>query len=80
MVVQRKEIPRAEGDSDIDLPSIGTEGATAQTFVKLARKGQFGLMARAESDKDTEAVMVVARSLQFSCAQKYHPLAMEDLK
>ena len=75
-----REIARVDGESDIALPSVGTEGATAQTFIKLAREGQFGLMVHAKSDKDTEAIMVVARRLQFSYAQKYHMLAMEDLK
>ena len=75
-----REIARVDGESDIALPSVGTEGATAQTYITLAREGQFGLMVHAESDKDTEAVMVVARPLQFSFAQKYHMLAMEDLK
>jgi hypothetical protein len=75
-----REIARVDGESDIALPSVGTEGATAQTFIKLAREGQFGLMVHAKSDEDTEAVMVVARPLQFSFAQKYHMLAMEDLK
>ena len=75
-----REIARVDGESDIALPSVGTEGATAQTFIKLAREGQFGLMVHAKSDEDTEAVMLVARPLQFSFAQKYHMLAMEDLK
>ncbi|MDP1742971.1 RNA-binding protein [Polaromonas sp.] len=75
-----REIGRVDGDSDVDLPSVGTEGATVQKYVKLARQGQHGLMVHAASDKDTERVMSVVRTLPFSYAQKYHILAMEDLE
>ena len=75
-----REIGRVDGDSDVDLPSVGTEGATVQKYVKLARQGQHGLMVHAASDKDTERVMSVVRTLPFSYAQKYHMLAMEDLE
>ena len=75
-----REIGRVEGESDVDLPSVGTEGATVQKYVKLARAGQHGLMVHAASDKDTERVMSVVRKLPFSYAQKYHMLAMEDLE
>lgn len=76
-----REIAPSDGDdTDLDLPSVGTESATAQKFVKLARAGQFGLMVHAKSDEDAEIVMSVVRLLPFSYAQKYHMLAMEDLK
>jgi len=75
-----REIGRVDGDSDVDLPSVGTEGATAQKYIKLARQGQHGIMVHAASDKDTERVMSVVRTLPFSYAQKYHMLAMEDLE
>ncbi|MDP3356212.1 MAG: RNA-binding protein [Polaromonas sp.] len=75
-----REIGRVDGDSDVDLPSVGTEGATVQKYIKLARQGQHGLMVHAASDKDTERVMSVVRTLPFSYAQKYHILAMEDLE
>jgi len=75
-----REIGRVDGDSDVDLPSVGTEGATVQKYIKLARQGQHGLMVHAPTDKDTERVMSVVRTLPFSYAQKYHMLAMEDLE
>ena len=75
-----REIGRVDGDSDVDLPSVGTEGATVQKYIKLARQGQHGIMVHAASDKDTERVMSVVRTLPFSYAQKYHMLAMEDLE
>jgi hypothetical protein len=75
-----REIGRVDGDSDVDLPSVGTEGATVQKYIKLARQGQHGIMVHAASDNDTERVMSVVRTLPFSYAQKYHMLAMEDLE
>ena len=75
-----REIGRVDGDSDVDLPSVGTEGATVQKYIKLARQGQHGLMVHAPTDKDTERVRSVVRTLPFSYAQKYHMLAMEDLE
>ena len=75
-----REIGRVDGDSDVDLPSVGTEGATVQKYIRLARQGQHGLMVHAPSDEETESLMSVVRTLPFSYAQKYHMLAMEDLE
>lgn len=75
-----REIGRVDGESDMILPSVGTEGHTVQTYVKLARQGHHALMVRAPSDKETERVMTVVRKQPFSYAQKYHMLAMEDLE
>ncbi len=75
-----REIGKVDGESDVVLPSVGTEGHTVKTYVKLAREGQHGLMVRAPSDKETERVMAVVRKQPFSYAQKYHMLAMEDLE
>ena len=75
-----KEIGKVDGDSDIDLPSIGTEGGTIQRYIDLARKGQCALMVKVDSDEETERVMKVARLASFSYAQRYHLLAIEDLE
>jgi hypothetical protein len=74
------EIACVDSYSDVGLPSVGTEGATAQKYIELAREGHFGLMVHAESDQETEDVMVVVRALPFSHAQKYHMRAMQDLE
>jgi hypothetical protein len=74
------EIACVDSYSDIGLPSVGTEGATAQKYIELAREGHFGLMVHAESDKETADVMEVVRALPFSYAQKYHMLAMQNLE
>ncbi|MDO8372617.1 MAG: RNA-binding protein [Polaromonas sp.] len=75
-----REIGKVDGDSDVALPSVGTEGATVQKYVTLAREGQHALMVHAPSEKETERVMTVVRKQPFSYAQKYHMLAMEDLE
>lgn len=75
-----REIGKVDGDSDVALPSVGTEGATVQKYVTLAREGQHALMVHAPSEKETERVMAVVRKQPFSYAQKYHMLAMEDLE
>lgn len=75
-----REIGRVDGESDMSLPSVGTEGHTVHTYVKLARQGQHALMVHAPSEKETERVMTVVRKQPFSYAQKYHMLAMEDLE
>ena len=75
-----KEIGKIDGDSDIELPSVGTEGATVRKYVDLARKGQCALMVKVGSDEETERVMQAARPAAFSYAQRYHLLAIEDLE
>jgi hypothetical protein len=75
-----REIGQIDGDSDLALPSVGTEGATVHKYVDLARAGHHALMVHAPTDKDTERVMKVVRKQPFSYAQKYHLLAIEDLE
>jgi len=75
-----REIGKVEGDSDIALPSVGTEGATVHKYVDLARKGHCALMIKVDSDEETERVMQSARRAPFSYGQRYHLLAMEDLE
>lgn len=75
-----REIGKVDGESDVTLPSVGTEGATVRKYVDLAREGHFALMVKAPSDKDTQRVMAAIASLPFSYGQKYHILAIEDLE
>jgi hypothetical protein len=74
-----REISKVHGKSDVALPSVGTEGATAHKYLDLAREGHHALMVRVPSARDTERVKSAMRKLPFSYAQKYHLLAMEDL-
>lgn len=78
MVLQH--IGKVEGDSDIALPSVGTEGATVRKYVDLARLGHCALMIKVKSDQEVETLMTVARKVPFSYGQRYHLLAMEDLE
>ena len=75
-----RDIGKVEGDSDVVLPSVGTEGATVRKYVDLAGKGHCALMVKVESDEEAERVMQSARSASFSYGQRYHLLAMEDLE
>lgn len=75
-----KEVGKVDGDSDVALPSVGTEGATVRKYIDLARKGHCALMVKVSSDEDTEQVMQAARGASFSYGQRYHFLAMEDLE
>ncbi|MES2423051.1 MAG: RNA-binding protein [Pseudomonadota bacterium] len=75
-----KEIGQSDGESDVALPSVGTEGATAQKYVNLAREGHHALMAKVDSDEEAEALMQEARKHSYSYAQRYHLLAIEDLE
>ena len=75
-----KDIGKVEGDSDVELPSVGTEGATVRKYVDLARTGHCALMVKVDSSEETEIVMQSARSASFSYGQRYHLLAMEDLE
>ena len=75
-----REIGKVEGDSDIALPSVGTEGATVRKYVDWARKGHCALLVKVDSDDDTELVMKAARQSSFSYGQRYHLLAMQDLE
>jgi hypothetical protein len=75
-----REIGRIDGENSVELPSVGTEGATVHKYINLAREGHHALMVRAPSDDDAERLMTVVREFPFSYAQKYHMLAIEDLE
>ena len=74
-----RDIGKSEDGSDIPLPSVGTEAATVRSFESLARKGHHGLVVEADSREDTERLMQVVRRVEFSLAQKYRTLVIEDL-
>lgn len=75
-----RQIGHIDGETEVDLPSVGTEGATAQKYVQLARQGHHALMVEIPSDEHAEDLMVAARKVPFSYGQRYHLLAMEDLE
>lgn len=77
-----KEIGKITDDdsSAVALPSVGTEGATVNKYINLARQGHHALMVKASSDDDSERMMSVVRELPLSFGQKYHMLVIEDLE
>jgi hypothetical protein len=75
-----EDIGKADGHSDVNLPRVGTEGATVHKYVDLAREGHHALMIPVPSKDATERIMEVVRTVPFSYAQKYHSLAIEDLE
>ena len=75
-----REIGKIEGESTVELPSVGTEGTTVQKYINLAREGHHALMVKAASDDDAERLMTVVREFPSPYAQKYHMLAIEDLE
>jgi hypothetical protein len=75
-----KEIGKVDGDDDSALPEVGTEGATVQRYVNLARKGHHALMVAITDSEAAEKIMVEIRKTPFSFAQRYHMLAIEDLE
>ena len=65
--------------ADLPLPSVGAEATSVRKYVELARQGHCALMVYASKAKESEAVMVVLRTVPFSCAKKYRTLVIEDL-
>jgi hypothetical protein len=63
-----------------NLPSVGTESATVDKYIELARQGHHALMVRVHSDVETEQVMQAVRKVPFSYGQRYHFLVIEDLE
>jgi hypothetical protein len=74
------QVGKADDQSDVALPSVGTEGATVRKYVDLAREGHHALMIPTPSQEATERIMAVVRQVPFSYAQRYHLLGIEDLE
>lgn len=75
-----KEIGKIDGDSHASLPDVGTEAATVQRYVNLARQGHHALMVKMPDAKVAERIMTEVRKTSFSFGQRYHMLAIEDLE
>lgn len=74
------QVGKADDQSDVALPSVGTEGATVRRYVDLAQQGHHALMIPTPSQDATEQIMEVVRKVPFSYAQRYHLLVIEDLE
>lgn len=73
------EIAATVGEADSPLPSAGTDGATVRAYMKLAEKGQHGLLVRTEEDEQIERLMAVVSESNYTMAQRYRTLVIEDL-
>jgi hypothetical protein len=75
-----RQIGKADDESDVKLPSMGTEGATVRKYVDLAREGHHALMIPTPSQDSADRIMAVVRQVPFSYGQWYHMLVIEDLE
>lgn len=75
-----RQIGKADDESDVKLPSMGTEGATVRKYVDLAREGHHALMISTPSQDSADRIMAVVRQVPFSYGQWYHMLVIEDLE
>lgn len=75
-----RDVCQVKDDSDVELPAVGTEGATVRKYLDLARQGHAALLVKVGSSEEAEQLMRSARSAGFSYGQRYHLLAMEDLE
>ncbi|MGY8904335.1 MAG: RNA-binding protein [Burkholderiales bacterium] len=74
-----RDIGKVNGESDVVLPSVGTEGATVQKYVSLARQGHCALLIHMGNSEKAERVMQAVHKVPFAYGQRYHLLAIEDL-
>jgi len=73
------QIVRTVGNSDVPLPSAGTEADTVRRFAQYASQGHYALLVKAPDNEDSERVMAALRGHPVSHAQKYRMLVIEDL-
>ncbi len=73
------EIVPTVNEASSPLPSAGTDGATVRAYEKLARAGHTALLVRTKDDAAAERLMEKARPANFSIAQRYRRLVIEDL-
>jgi hypothetical protein len=66
-------------DDGSELPSAGTEAATVREYVELAKKGHYGLLINVANDEQSQRALEALQTHNFSYAQRYHLLVMEDI-
>lgn len=74
-----RKMARLDGETDLTLPSVGTEAATVDRYIALARTGHWAVMVRVRNEEDAQALMTQVRKVAYAYAQRYHLLAIEDL-
>ena len=73
------EIAPTVREADLPMPSAGTEGATVRAFIKLARDGHTALLVKTRNEEAAERLMREVRKVDYSIAQRYRTLVIEDL-
>lgn len=73
------QITPTVSDADDPLPSAGTEGATVRAYSKLAKEGHYGLLVETPDEDVAEKMMETVRRFEYSIAQRYRRLVIEDL-
>lgn len=68
-----------EEHSDWVLPSVGTEGETAQHFRQLAHEGHYALFVHAGARINSHHVIELLKDTHISYGQRYRFLVIEDL-
>ena len=68
-----------EERSDLLLPSVGTEGGTAQHFRQLAREGHYALIVHAAAKPTSHHVVELLKDTHCSYGQRYRYFVIEDL-
>jgi hypothetical protein len=76
---ERQITGATDEDSDLLLPSLGTEGETAQHFQQLAHEGHYALFVHAGAKVTSEHVMELLKGTHIAFGQRYRYLVIEDL-
>jgi hypothetical protein len=76
---ERQIVRAASEESDVLLPSVGTEGETAQHFRQLAHEGHYALLVHAGANVTSDHVMELLKDTHISYGQRYRHLVIEDL-
>ncbi|MBC7436219.1 MAG: hypothetical protein H7332_09140 [Bdellovibrionales bacterium] len=66
-------------DDGSGMPSAGSEAATVREFVELAQKGHCGMLIEVPDDANLQRAKDVLHAHNFSYAQRYRMLVIEDI-
>jgi hypothetical protein len=77
--VMMRDIVRTVGNTDLPLPSAGTEADTVRRYSQYAAQGHHALLIPTPDSENDERLMQVLKDHGVSHAQKYRMLVIEDL-
>lgn len=66
-------------NTDLLLPSVGTESETARHFRKLAHEGHYALIVHAAAKLTSDHVVELLKDTHCSYGQRYRYFVIEDL-